>query len=167
MCRSRRSVRISSMRIWSPSGSSTYRSGWARRSTRPRSPRSSAANANAALLFPTPAGPWKRWACAGPSLIAASSSRFASACSTISSNTRRQLLPDLGGDLVPRPGPVERHDPLEEALRDRAVALLHRLAESGALALDPVLGTAAEPLGDGRGVDEQHEGAVREEVGDG
>ena len=34
MCRSRRSSRIASIRIWSPSGSSTYRSGCARRSTR-------------------------------------------------------------------------------------------------------------------------------------
>src|SRR2546423_1249979 len=39
-------------------------------------------NARATSRLPTPCGPWKRYACAGPSASAASSSRFASACSS-------------------------------------------------------------------------------------
>ena len=57
MWRSRRSSRTSSILIWSPCGSSTYRSGCARRETRSPSLSSSPANAIAARRFPTPAGP--------------------------------------------------------------------------------------------------------------
>ena len=39
-----------------------------------------------AARLPTPCGPWKRYACAGPSSSAASSSRFASCCSGTRSN---------------------------------------------------------------------------------
>ena len=63
--------RMSSMRIWSPSGSSTYRSGCVRRSTRAWSPSSSAAKRSARSRLPTPGGPCRRYACAGPSASAA------------------------------------------------------------------------------------------------
>ena len=50
--------------------------------------RSSRANARASSRLPTPCGPWKRYACAGPSSSAASSRRFASCCSGKRSNLR-------------------------------------------------------------------------------
>jgi argininosuccinate lyase len=52
--------RTASIRIWSPKGSSTYRSGCVRRSTRGSPPSSSDANASAVARLPTPAGPLKR-----------------------------------------------------------------------------------------------------------
>ena len=45
----------------------------------------------AAARFPTPGGPWKRYACAGPSASAARSRRFASACSGKLSKTSTDL----------------------------------------------------------------------------
>ena len=47
--------------------------------------------------LPTPGGPWKRYACAGPSASAASSSRFASACSGKPWKRVTHLLRDLVG----------------------------------------------------------------------
>src|SRR5919199_262612 len=108
MCRSRRRSRIASMRIWSPSGSNTYRSGWARLSTRSGEPSSSAANATAAARLPTPGGPCSRYACAGPSASAARSRRFASGCSGKLSN----LSTDLHGEVAGRLRAVERDHPL-------------------------------------------------------
>ena len=70
--------------------------GATRRSTRGSPPSSSAANASAVARLPTPAGPWKRYACAGPSASAAASRRFASPCSGMLS----KLVEDLLGDLV-------------------------------------------------------------------
>src|SRR5919199_1905651 len=111
MWRSRRSSRMSSIRIWSPTGSTTYRSGCARRATRPASPISSPANASAAARFPTPGGPWKRYACAGPSETAARRSRFASGCSGKLSNASMDLAGELGGRLrsVDDDDPVREH----------------------------------------------------------
>src|SRR4051794_35307258 len=97
MCRSRRSARISSIRIWSPTGSSAYTSGCAPRSTRSGSPSSSAANARAAARLPTPGGPCRRYACAGPSASAARRRRFASACSGSGSNASKNRLRQVAG----------------------------------------------------------------------
>src|SRR5918994_4562796 len=134
MCRSRRRARIGSMRIWSPSGSNTYRSGCARRETRSASPRSSPANASAARRFPTPRGPWKRYACAGPSTSAARRSRFASSCSGKVSKLSTDLLGDIFGVLRP----VDHDHPLREEAGELPVGAVDLREEAAALALDTV-----------------------------
>src|SRR5438552_7098144 len=134
MCRSRRSSRIASMRIWSPSGSSTYRSGWARRSTRSGEPRSSAANAIAAARLPTPGGPWSRYACAGPSASAARSRRFASGCS----GNVSKLSTDLDRDVSGRPAGVDGDDSPREELRELSVGTVEDDCEVSVGALDAV-----------------------------
>src|SRR5919201_3721458 len=161
MCRSRRSSRTASIRIWSPSGSSTYRSGCVRRSTRGSPPSSSDANASAAPRFPTPAGPWKRYACAGPSTSAAAKSRFASPCSGRLSKAVKDLAPDLVG----RAGAVDRRDPLRKRSGQLAVGLVDASAEVGVLALDPVAGPGQPPRRLA-GIDQQQVGAVREDASD-
>src|SRR5690242_13779010 len=116
MCRSRRNSRIASMRIISPSAASSYRSGWNSRSVAS----SARAKVRATSRFPTPGGPWKRYACAGPSRNAASISRAASACSKECADVLTNLL----GDLVGGPCAVDADDPLREARDERAVALV-------------------------------------------
>src|SRR6185312_3854154 len=158
MCRSRRISRTASMRIWSPSGSSTYRSGCERRPTRGSLSSSSEANATAAARLPTPAGPWKRYACAGPSFRAARRSRFASSCS----GTLSKLVEHLLGDLARRARAVDRVDPLREDLRQLAVGSVDACAEVVVLTLDPV-GRAADALGRFGRADEQQVRPVREQ----
>src|SRR4029450_11442408 len=155
MCRSWRSSRMASIRIWSPSGSSTYRSGCARRSTRPGSPSSAPANPSAARRFPTPGGPWKRYACAGPSARAASSRRRASACSGKPWKPVTHLLRDLVGGLRS----IDRRDSTGEGRAQLAVRLVDLSQELPPLALDPVTG---RPGATPRllGIDEQQEGHV-------
>ena len=159
MCRSRRISRTASIRIWSPSGSSTYRSGCERRSTRGSPPSSSDANASAVARLPTPAGPWKRYACAGPSPSAARRSRFASSCS----GTLSKLVEHLLRDLARRARAVDRRDPLGEDLGELAVGGVDPRAEVVVLALDPVALGADAPRRLGR-VDEQQEGAVGQDA---
>src|SRR3954466_8157505 len=155
MCRSRRISRTASIRIWSPSGSSTYRSGCERRSTRGSPPSSSDANASAVARLPTPAGPWKRYACAGPSASAARRSRFASSCS----GTLSKLVEHLLGDLARRARAVDRLDSFREDLRELAVGGVDTGAEVVVLALDAVAVGADATSRLGR-VDQQQEGAV-------
>src|SRR3954471_19011760 len=143
MCRSRRISRTASIRIWSPSGSSTYRSGWERRSTRASPPSSSDANATAVARLPTPAGPWKRYACAEPSLRAAASRRFASSCS----GTLSKLVEHLLGDLAWRPLAVDGRDPLREGLRELPVGGVDAGPEVVVLALDTVACVTDAPCG--------------------
>src|SRR4029079_575197 len=95
---------------------------------------SCAAKATAAARFPTPGGPWKRYACAGPSASAARSSRFASACSGKLSNASTYLL----GDLVGRPVAVYGRDALRIHRCERTVRLVDRTMEVVPFALDPV-----------------------------
>src|SRR5436190_15221810 len=160
MCRSRRSSRMSSIRIWSPTGSSTYTSGCARRSTRSAAPPpiSCAAKASAAARLPTPGGPWKRYACAGASASAARRRRFASACSGKLSKTSTDLL----GDLVRGAAAVHGGDPVRKHLGERTVRLVDRSVERFALPLDAV-GGRAPPQSD-LGIDEDEERAVREQA---
>src|SRR5262245_61858098 len=158
MCRSRRISRTASMRICSPSGSSTYRSGCERRSTRGSLPSSSAANASAVPRLPTPAGPWKRYACAGPSVRAARRRRFASSCS----GTLSKLVEHLLRDLARRARAVDRRDSLREIVGEPAVGRVDALAEALGLAFDPVA-LSADPPRRLVGVDEEQERPVREE----
>src|ERR687884_1084048 len=158
MCRSRRRSRMASMRIWSPSGSSTYRSGWARRSTRSGDPSSSAANATAAAVLPTPGGPWSRYACAGPSASAARSRRLASGCSGKVSN----LSTDLHGEVSGRLRSVEPADPLREHRGQLPIGPVDGGAKVTALALDAVEVVAGPPRRLVR-VEEDEERAVGEE----
>src|SRR5512144_2431772 len=141
MCRSRRSSRTASIRIWSPSGSSTYRSACERRSTRGSLPSSSAANASAVARLPTPAGPWKRYACASPSARAACRSRFASSCS----GTLSKLVEHLLRDLARRARAVDGRDSLRKVLGQLPVGRVHTLPEAVRLALDPVAVLAHPP----------------------
>src|SRR4051794_22979386 len=162
MCRSRRISRTASIRIWSPSGSSTYRSGWERRSTRASPPSSSAANASAVARLPTPAGPWKRYACAGPSPSAARSSRFASSCS----RTLSKLMQHPLRDLARRARAVDHRDPLGKDVGELPVGGVDPGAELVVLALDPVA-LPADALGRLGRVDEQQEGAIGQDAADG
>src|SRR5919108_2800672 len=161
MCRSRRSSRTSSMRIWSPRGSTMYRSGCTPLFTRETSPISSAANATAAARLPTPGGPWKRYACAVPSASAARRRRFASACSGNVSKTSTDLL----GDLLGRAVALDGGDALRKHLGERTVRVVDRPMELFALALDPVGGGAALQ-GEAR-IDQDEEGAVGQEAAGG
>src|SRR6185312_10218473 len=155
MCRSRRISRTASIRIWSPSGSSTYRSGCERRSTRGSPPSSSEANASAVARLPTPAGPWKRYACAGPSLRAACRSRFASSCSGTLSKLSEHLL----GDLARRARAVDRLDSLRKDFGELAVGGVDAHPEVVVLALDAVA-IGSDPARRLGRVDQQQEGAV-------
>src|SRR5262245_28578947 len=138
MCRSRRSARISSMSTWSPTGSSTYRSGCVPRATRPRSPITSPANADAARRLPTPGGPWKTYACAGPSASAAASRRLASSCSGKVS----KVIPDDSREVRGRARAVQLADPLREPRGQLLVGFGDRCLELDAFAFDAV-GVAA------------------------
>src|SRR5947209_4992443 len=158
MCRSWRSSRMSSIRIWSPSGSSTYRSGWVRRSTRAWSPRSSAAKRSARSRLPTPEGPCKRYACAGPSTSAAFGRRFASCCSDTASKSLTDHLRQLLGGAPA----VEGDDALGETLGELPVRRVDASVELGALALEPVRLCDAPPRL--RRVDQKEDGQVRHEV---
>src|SRR5919198_6738491 len=134
MCRSRRSARISSISTWSPTGSRTYKSGCVPRSTRPPSPISSAAKAVAARRLPTPGGPWKRYACAGPSASAAPSRPFASSCS----GKLSKLIPDDSGQLGGGLRAVQRRDPVREHRGELAVGVVDGGLELEAFALNAV-----------------------------
>src|SRR5262245_35707212 len=161
MCRSCRNARIASIRIWSPSGSSTYSSGCARRSTRPGSPSNAPANPSAARRFPTPGGPWNRYACAVPSASAASSSRCASACS----GNPWKPIAHLLRNLLDRPRAVEHPDPPRQDRAQLTVRLVDLAQELVALALDPIAGRAGAPprlLG----IDQQKERHVRKDASD-
>src|SRR3954452_11362031 len=118
---------------------------------------SCAANATAAARFPTPGGPWKRYACAGPSASAARSSRFASACSGKLANASTYLL----GDLVGRPVAVYGRDALGIHRCEGTVRLVDRTVEAFPLALDPVRRLTA--LKCHLRVDDDEERPVREE----
>src|SRR6187200_3063732 len=165
------------MRIWSPTGSTRYRSGCACRNTRSRSEGAdsaapsralagsarervainSAANAIAARRLPTPGGPWKRYACAVPSASAARSSRFASACSGKLSKTSTDLL----ADRVGRARTVDRGYAVGKHLCECTVRLVDRAVKLGSLALDAIGGRAA--LERHVGIDEHEEGLVGQE----
>src|SRR3954465_14988808 len=134
MCRSRRISRTASIRIWSPSGSSTYRSGCERRSTRASPERSADAKASAVARLPPPAGPWKRYACAGPSERAARRSRLASSCS----GTLSKLVEHPLGDLARRALAVYRLDSLRKEPGQLTVGGVDAHAEVVVLALDAV-----------------------------
>ena len=94
------------------------RRGRARRGARRRTP-------IAAARLPTPAGPWKRYACAGPSSSAARRSRLASACS----GTFANVLHDLLRDVVDGTRAVDGDDPLREEAGELAVALVDEAQE--------------------------------------
>src|SRR3954468_13731924 len=154
MWRSRRSSRIASMRVISPSASSSYRSGWNARVVS----RSSCANALATSDFPTPGGPWKRYACAGPSRSAASRSRAASGCS----EKRANVLTDLRGDLFGGTGTFDGDDAVGLGRRERPVGAVDAAHELVALALDPVVVAPRAAARDGR-VEQHEERAVRQQ----
>src|SRR6266540_1030692 len=158
MCRSRRSARISSISTWSPNGSSTYRSGCVRRSARGRSPSNSPAKANAKRRLPTPGGPWKRYACAGPSVSAASSRRFASSCS----GKRSKLIPHLLRQLRRRLRAVQRRDPVREQPGELAVGLVDFLLEREPFLLDAI--RLCGTLDRLRGIEQDEERPVREQT---
>src|SRR5918994_1893506 len=134
MCRSRWSARISSIRIISPSASSAKRSGCVPASTRRSSPSSSPAKARAAARLPTPAGPWKRYACAGPSFTAAASRSRASGCSA---NALKLTLDPLR-ERVGVERTVEHDHAVREQLGQLLVPARDSVVEGGVLALDPV-----------------------------
>src|SRR5262245_36577687 len=119
MWRSWWSSRMTSIRIISPSASITRRSGCVPASTRRGSPSSAPASARAATRFPTPVGPWKRYACDGPSSSAAWSSRFASTCS----GTSAKALTNLLGDLRNGTPAVDDEIAPGETLRERVVGI--------------------------------------------
>src|SRR5258708_6205378 len=158
MCRSWRNVRMSSMRIWSPSGSSTYRSGCVRRSTRAWSPSSSAAKSSARSRLPTPDGPCRRYACAGPSASAADSRRLASCCSDTASKSLTNHL----RELVCGPAAVERDDPVGETVGELAVCGVDGRVKVRAFPLEPV-GRACSPRSL-VGVEQQQDGEVGHEA---
>src|SRR6476646_2467120 len=135
MCRSWWSARTSSIRIISPSGSRTYRSGCERASTRRASPRSAPANAYAAARSPTPGGPCRRKACAPASASAADKRRFASGCSGTDAKGSIHLLREL---VRPSRG-IEDDDPLRKTLGELTVPRRSAGTEVVALALEPVV----------------------------
>src|SRR5687767_335994 len=161
MCRSWRNARTSSMRIISPSGSRRYRSGCERVPTRRSSPSSAPANAKAAVRFPTPAGPWSRYACAPPSVSAAVRSRLASACSGTDAKGSIHLL----RELVRRSRGIEDDDALGKAVCQIAIRGSCPRMELRRLALEPVV-LAAESAVDLRVVERQQKRAVREQAAD-
>src|SRR2546430_16266399 len=93
----------------------------------------------AAVRLPTPRGPKNRYACAGPSAIAARRSRLASACSGKFSKTSTNLLCDLGGGT----GAIHGHDPVREHRRELTVRAVDGSVEVQALALDSIRRAAA------------------------
>src|SRR4029077_4929622 len=159
MCRSRRISRTASLRIWSPSGSSTYRSGCERRSMRGSPPSSSVAKATAVARLPTPAGPWKRYACAGPSPRPARRSRFASSCS----RTLSKLVEHLLGNLARRARAVDCLDSLRKDLGQLAVGGSDARTELVVLALDAVAVGTDTTRGLDR-IDQQQERAVGQDA---
>src|SRR4029077_12003047 len=113
------------------------------------------ANASAVARLPTPAGPWKRYACAGPSVRAACRSRFASSCSGTLSKLSEHLL----GDLARRARAVDRLDSLRKDLGELAVGGVDAHSEVVVLALDAVA-IGSDPARRLGRVDQQQEGAV-------
>src|SRR5439155_18692234 len=124
-------------------------------------PSSSDANASAVARLPTPAGPWNRYACAGPWPSAAARRPFASTCSGMLS----KLIQDLARDLDRRPRAVDGYDSLRESLRELPVGRVDPRAEVLVLALDPVA-VALQPLRRLGRVDLQQVRAVREDPAD-
>ncbi len=95
----------SAARIWAaPVGLTQVRSGWLPLPTRWRtrsgsaspSASSSAAKARATVRLPTPAGPWKRYACEGPAASAAASATRAWGWSSVPAS--------IGGEATTAPG---------------------------------------------------------------
>src|SRR5918995_2483771 len=158
MCRSRWSARISSIRIISPSASSANRSGCVPASTRRSSPSSSPAKARAAARLPTPGGPWKRYACAGPSFTAAASRRRASRCSA---NALKLTLDPLR-ERVGVERAVEKDDAIREERRQLLIPGGDALVERGVLPFDAV-GLGADAGGGRPRLDREHERPVREQ----
>src|SRR5919199_4813999 len=112
---------------------------------------SSAANASAAVRLPTPAGPWKRYACATPSASAARSSRFASACSGKFSKASTDVFCELGRRLRA----VHGLNAVREHLCKRTVRGVDGAVEVQAFALDAIRGFA--PRERGFGIDEDED----------
>src|SRR5260221_1275980 len=121
---------MASIRIISPSASSSYRSAWNSRSV----PSSERANVLDTSRLPTPGGPWKRYACAGPSRNAASRRRPASRCSEKRANVVTNLLCDRFG----RSATVDGNDALRLALGQRPVRSVDAVHELVVLLLDPI-----------------------------
>ena len=164
-CRSLRSSRIWSIRIASPSGSTTYRSGCCSVSTRCSSvPSTSAMKAWAASSLPEPRGPYSRYAWLG-SAAASASRRPASGCPNGSRTERR---PDPVGDGRHVGVGVDGRDALRLVRRDGGEGRGHRRAEPVSLALDPV-GLGRLPRGgdeDDRAVRQQPVGGEQADVAD-
>src|SRR6478609_6115029 len=134
---------MTSMRIMSPSGSTTRRSGCVRSTTRRASPSRAPANANAASVFPTPAGPWKRKAWASPPARAAVSNRLASTCSGIASKGPIDLL----GEQLGARRSVDDDEPVRFALGELPVSAGGTGVKVVFLALDSVALAAHAPDG--------------------
>src|SRR5436309_3725674 len=98
-------------------------------------PISARAKVRATSRLPTPGGPWNRYACAGPSRSAASSSRPASACS----EKRTSVLTDLLRDIVGCPAAVDGDDALGLGLGEGPVSPIDPLHEIDSSPLDPVV----------------------------
>src|SRR5919109_4152327 len=133
-----------------------YRSGCVRASTRRSSPRSAAANANAAVRLPTPGGPCSRYACAGPSVRAAARRRIASGCSGTSAKRAIDLLRELLG----RASGIQDHDPLRKSLRELPVAGVDARVKVVALPFEPVA-LSRQTAPDRARIEQEQEGSVR------
>ena len=136
------------MRIISPSGSITCRSGCVPASTRRASPRSAPANANAAARLPTPAGPWRRYACAAPSCERRVEQALRSGLrgASLTRNAHDGAPPATPRcDLVHARGAVDDDVALGIPHRELAVGVGRPLLQLQPVALDPIA-VAAHPL---------------------
>src|SRR5436305_9979100 len=95
-------------------------------------PISARAKVRATSRLPTPGGPWKRYACAGPSRSAASRRRPASGCSEKRANVLTYLL----CDLLRAARTVDGDDAARVGDGERAIGLVDAAHELDALALD-------------------------------
>src|SRR5690349_17655896 len=136
---------MTSIRIMSPSGSTIRRSGCVRSLTRRASPSRAPANAKAASVFPTPAGPWKRKACASPPPSAAVSSRLASVCSGSAPNGPIDPLVDLRGERLGAGVPVDDDEAAGLTLGELAVGARRARVEVILLTLDAIALAAHSP----------------------
>ena len=152
------------------------------------------ANARATSRLPTPCGPWKRYACAGPSSSAASSRRFASCCSgnvdghrtaarragRHAAALRPRRSPCTDADMPATPAVQTRRAATpssgDVSLRRGETATADELAVAGVDAADEVGVLALDPVGPARraaraptsGSTQQHERQVgREPAGRG
>src|SRR5262249_37505179 len=113
----------------------------------------------AARRLPTPGGPWKRYACAGPSASAAASRRLASSCSGKVS----KVIPDDSREVGGRARAVQLPDPLGEPRGQLLVGLGDRRLALDAVAFDAVGVGARAPRGLLR-VERDEEGSVGEQA---